>query len=157
MELTHKLHQCVKAYGNINLQSLIDNINDAKYINIYTDGATQYKNGQRISGIGVYFGDDDERNVSKLVNTYDNNECELLAVIEALTIVQNKNYYINIYTDSRLIVDGMTGICSKNKFNFKKLEQLVSLFIDVQFFYVKGHSGIEGNEKADALSRLQFI
>ncbi len=41
----------------------------------------------RKSGIGVYFGDNDERNISKLVETKNNNDAELLAVIEALSIV----------------------------------------------------------------------
>jgi len=149
------LQRCINVYGDdITLQDLMNKVKNANYIDIYTDGSTQYKNNQRKSGIGVYFGDDDERNVSKLVDTIDNNECELLACIEALSIVQNTYNYVNIFTDSRLVTDGMTGKCSKSKFDlFNRLEKLTLSFIDVKFIYVKGHSGIEGNEKADALSR----
>lgn len=151
------IQKCITVYGNVTLETLIEYIKNANYINIYTDGSTQYKNNQRQSGIGVYFGDDDERNVSKIVNTIDNNECELLACIEALSIVQYKYNYVTIFTDSRLVVDGMNGQCTKTKFDlFTRLEELTLSFIDVKFIYVKGHSGIEGNEKADTLSRSPF-
>lgn len=149
------LEKCAQIYGNdITISDLMDKYQNAEYIDIYTDGSTQYKDKQRISGIGVYFGDNDERNVSKLVNTIDNNECELMACIEALTIVHHTHKYVNIFTDSRLVVDGMNGKCSKSKIElFDKLECLLALFMDVKFIYVKGHSGVEGNEKADELSR----
>lgn len=143
-------------YGNITLQELMNKLEHAIYIDVYTDGASQYKNGNRQSGIGVYFGDQDIRNVSKLVDQHDN-DCELLACIEALFIVQHTNQFVRIYTDSRLVSDGMNGRCTKNKFLFVELTELVKQFIDVQFIFVKGHDGNEGNEKADALSRLQFL
>src|SRR3989344_3738454 len=96
------LQKCAQIYGsNISLQELMDIYQNANYIDIYTDGSTQYKDGRRISGIGVYFDDNDIRNVSKLVNTVDNNECELIACIEALLIVQNDHNYVNIFTDSK--------------------------------------------------------
>ena len=82
-------------------------LNEADYINIYTDGATQFNGTDRKSGIGVYFEDNDERNLSKLVDTKDNNECEIIACIEALKIVVNSFNFVNILTDSRLVVDHM--------------------------------------------------
>ena len=48
------IQKCMNTYGDITLQTLIDHLTNAEYINIYTDGFTQYKNNQRISGIGVY-------------------------------------------------------------------------------------------------------
>ena len=149
------IKQCINTYGNMTLEQLYDICENANYVNIYTDGATQYKNGKRQSGIGVYFGDNDIRNLSNLVDTIDNNECELLACIEALSIAHEP--FIRIYTDSRLVADGMNGKCKKIKFDlFNRLEQLTLNFIDVQFIFVKGHNNNNGNEKADALSRLKF-
>ncbi len=149
------LKKCLKVYGNITLEQLINHIENETYIDIYTDGATQY-NGVRRSGIGVYFGDNDERNVSKLVNAIDNNEAEILAAIEALSICLDKHYYVNIYTDSRLIVDVIHHHSKSKILLFVQLQALITSFIDVKFIYVKGHNNIDGNEKADALSRALF-
>ena len=143
------LQKYIDVYGDITLNELKDKI---YYIDIYTDGATQY-NGERKSGIGVYFGEHDVRNISKQVNTKDNNECEIIACIEALKVCQHP--FVNIYTDSRLIVDKMNGICRTDKCK-KYFDELLSIserFLDVQYIYVKGHANIDGNEKADALSR----
>lgn len=147
------IKKCQNVYGNINLEDLLNILNKAEYVEIYTDGATQY-NGTRKSGIGVYFGDNDERNLSKLVNTKDNNECEIMACIEALKIV--KGHFIHIYTDSRLISDRMNGLMKSDKclHLFEELDQFD--FLDVKYTYVKAHSGIKGNEEADRLSRLLF-
>jgi len=131
-------------------------LNEADYINIYTDGATQFNGTDRKSGIGVYFEDNDERNLSKLVDTKDNNECEIIACIEALKIVVNSFNFVNILTDSRLVVDHMNGICrsSKCKELFQELELISNNFLNVKFIWIKGHSDIEENIKADKLSRL---
>lgn len=153
------LQKCIKVYGNITIEQLINQLNTANYINIYTDGSTQYNviTKVRESGIGVYFADNDDRNISKLVDTKDNNEAEILAVIEALSMVKQTHHYVHLFTDSRLIVDAMQGISSKSKFPlFNQLDALVLGFIDVKFTYIKGHDGNEGNEKADLLSRQPF-
>jgi len=130
-------------------------LNNSVYIDIYTDGSTQFDGKNRKSGIGIYFCDNDERNLYKLVNTKDNDECEIIACIEALKIVINKNNFINILTDSRLVVDHMNGICrsSKCKELFDELKLISNNFINVKYTYVKGHSDIKGNIEADKLSR----
>lgn len=148
--------KCAKVYGDqTTLENLLSLLREADYINIYTDGATQFNGIDRKSGIGVYFGDEDKRNLSKLVNTKDNNECEIIACIEALKIVINSSNFVNILTDSRLVVDRMDGICRSNKCKelFDELELVVANFIDVKFIWVEGHSNIKGNIEADKLSR----
>jgi len=153
------IRKCIKTYGEqTTLQNLLIILNNSEYLNIYTDGATQFDGKNRKSGIGVYFGDNDERNLSKLVDTKDNNECEIIACIEALKIVVNKNNFVNILTDSRLVVDHMNGICrsSKCKELFNELKLIDNNFIDVKYMYVKGHSDIKGNIEADKLSRLKL-
>lgn len=108
--------KCMKVYGDqTTLENLLIMLNKANYINIYTDGATQFDGTNRKSGIGIYFGDNDERNISKLIETKDNNESEIIACIEALKIVVNLYNFVNILTDSRLIVDRMNGVCRTNK------------------------------------------
>jgi ribonuclease HI len=149
------IKKCMKVYGDqTTLEDLLIILNKADYINIYTDGATQFDGTNRKSGIGIYFGD--ERNLAKLIDTKDNNECEIIACIEALKIVINKFDFVNILTDSRLIVDRMNGICrsSKCKELFDELILLSDSFLDVKFIWIKGHSDIQGNIEADKLSRL---
>lgn len=150
------LRKFIKTYGDqTTLEDLLGILNNSEYLDIYTDGATQFDGKNRKSGVGIYFGDDDERNLSKLVNTKDNNECEIIACIEALKIVVNKNNFVNILTDSRLVVDHMSGICrsSKCKELFNELKLIDDNFIDAKYTYVKGHSDIKGNIEADKLSR----
>jgi len=150
------IRKYIKTYGEqTTLQNLLIILNNSEYLNIYTDGATQFDGKNRKSGIGVYFGDHDERNLSKLVNTKDNNECEIIACIEALKIVINKYNFVNILTDSRLIVDRMNGICRSDKCKelFNELKLIDDNFIDIKYTYVKGHSDIKGNIEADKLSR----
>ena len=77
-------------------------------IPIYTDGACS-KNGYAYAkaGIGVFFGDNDERNVSALVNSdykQTNNVAELLAFIRAIKIVANDGNKYIIYTDSEYVI-----------------------------------------------------
>lgn len=149
--------KCMKVYGDqTTLENLLIMLNKANYINIYTDGATQFDGTNRKSGIGIYFGDNDERNISKLIETKDNNESEIIACIEALKIVVNLYNFVNILTDSRLIVDRMNGVCRTNKCKelFDELQIINDNFIDVKYIYVKSHSDIKGNIKADELSRL---
>ena len=139
------IKKCIGVYGEqTTLQSLLIILNNSEYIDIYTDGATQFDGKNRESGIGVYFGNNDERNLSKLVDTKDNNEYEIIACIEALKIVINKYNFVNILTDSRLIVDRMNGICRSDKCKelFNELQVISDNFIDVKYTYVKGHSDI---------------
>lgn len=153
------IRRCVTVYGNnMSIEQLLLTLSTVEYLNIYTDGATQFNGVSRISGIGVYFNDNDERNLAKLVDTTDNNECEIMACIEALNIVKDSHQFIHILTDSRLIVDRMNRISRKNKCEklFIQLDILSSSFLDIKYTYVKGHIDIKGNLEADALSRSLF-
>ena len=151
----------INIYGNhISLKNIYDILNDkSNYIDIYADGSSHFDGNKRMSGIGVFFGDNDIKNISKIVQTAtNNNECEIIACIEALKVCQNKCYFVNMYTDSRLVVDGMNNNCSKTKYEelFKELNVLTESFIIINWIHVKGHSDIYGNIKADELSKNCF-
>ena len=87
-----------------------------KIIKIYTDGSS-LGNGQsycKYGGIGVYFGDNDNRNISQgiLRQGITNNQCELLAILYAIRKVKEteseiiiKHCHLEIYTDSKLAVN----------------------------------------------------
>jgi ribonuclease HI len=156
--MNNLLQKLINVYGES--ESLINVLNDINNncIDIYTDGSTVYDGKNRKSAIGVFFGDNDNRNLSKIIDEnsiYNNNECEIIACIEALNIVKTTHKCVNIYTDSRLVVDGMNNQCRKSKFT-ELLESLASLFISVTWSFVKGHNDTYGNEMADKLSKQLF-
>jgi ribonuclease HI len=138
-------------------------------LEIYTDGACR-SNGKDDSkaGYGVYFGDDDERNISKKLQgkIQTNNRAELMGVIEALKILNSTQKAI-IYTDSQYVQKGLDQwIHNWKKKNWKTstgkdvLNQDLWKILDTeknkkplaQIKYVTAHVGIKGNEEADKLA-----
>ena len=142
---------------------------------IYTDGST-LKNGKKnsVGGIGVYFGEDDERNVSEeYMNKATNQRTELYAVIKALQIVKdtNESRPVMIVSDSKYVVQGITDWINnwkkngwktakkqpvKNKELWIKLDKLSSKH-DIKWKWIKGHSGHPENERADELANEAII
>lgn len=133
-----------------------------KDIIIFTDGAVpnNQKKENRKGGIGVFFGENDERNISLNIkeSKITNQVCELLACIKAIEKVIStekigKNNII-INTDSMYIVNTINLWAKKwEKNNWKKsdnkliqndelVKQLyyLSLNLNVKFNHVKAHT-----------------
>lgn len=127
---------------------------------IFTDGAVpnNQKGGNRKGGVGVFFGDNDVRNISysikeTLTFKVTNNICELLACINGIeTCVPSNN--IIIMTDSMYIVNSMTVWGKKwekndwkkskhtkieNEDLIKKLYYLTNNF-NIKYKHVKAHT-----------------
>ena len=134
-------------------------------INIYTDGACSGNPGK--GGWGVVILDN---NKEILLNGGDqlttNNKMELTAAIKALEYFKIKKDLI-IYTDSKYVKDGIeswiinwkkngwktsTKKIVKNKELWMQLDNLLNKH-NVTWKWVKGHAGLEFNEKADELAR----
>ena len=94
-----------------------------------------------------------------------NNQMELTAAIEGLTILKEP-CSVELFTDSKYVMDGITRWIQnwkknnwrtaskkdvKNKELWQKLDELIS-YHQVQWHWVKGHSGDIGNETADILA-----
>ena len=90
---------------------------------------------------------------------------ELSAAIEGLAILKEP-CSVELFTDSKYVMDGITQWIQnwkknnwrtaakkdvKNKELWKKLDELIS-YHQVQWHWVKGHSGDMGNETADFLA-----
>jgi ribonuclease HI len=99
------------------MYNLYDNL--MKQIIIFTDGAVpnNQTKGNRKGGVGVFFGDNDSRNISlglkETTSTKVTNQvCELLACIMAIEKIITTQEIINkkiiIYTDSMYIVNTIT-------------------------------------------------
>jgi ribonuclease HI len=136
-----------------------------KTVDIYTDGACSGNPGPGGWGVLIQL-DDKNIELSGGDNETTNNRMELMAAIIALEEI-NKDYKINLYTDSNYVKDGITSWISNWKKNSwktanKKDVKNKDLWIrldsaikgkDISWIWVKGHAGNAGNEQADYLAR----
>jgi ribonuclease HI len=126
------------------------------------------------AGIGVWFGDNDIRNVCEPMTTgpATNHRAELAAVVRASEILREsgtKNTEIKILTDSSYVSMGSKTWLSKWESNgwvtaagnpvanqdlWMELRDELDSNGKVQIEKVEGHSGNVGNDKADALARM---
>jgi ribonuclease HI len=131
---------------------------------IYTDGACRGNPGPGGWGVVLAF-----QEQSKTLKGYDpettNNRMELIAVNEALRALK-RPCEIEVNTDSKYVMQGISEWMLNWKRNgwktaAKKPVKNVDLWQqlddevgrhDVDWRWVKGHSGVEGNELADQLA-----
>lgn len=132
---------------------------------IYTDGACKGNPGPGGYGIYAQFGD----TVTELSKGYKyttNNRMEVMAVIAALEEF-GPGIKVDIYTDSDYVIKSATkwikgwarnnwitysnGQPVKNRDLHIVLNELLKLN-KVKFHWVRGHSGVLGNERADKLA-----
>ena len=138
-------------------------------IKIYTDGACSGNPGK--GGWGAFIQDDDnEKSISGNELNTTNNRMELTAVIKALEIY-DKSENIEIFTDSKYVMQGITEWIKKWKINHWKTSQKkdvknkdlwilldhVSQKHKIKWNWVKGHAGDYGNEKADTLATKAIL
>jgi ribonuclease HI len=140
-------------------------IDDVKDIVIYTDGACSGNPGP--GGWGALLswkGHKKEIFGGELETT--NNRMELMAAIKALESLKRSGS-IALYTDSTYVRDGITKWIHawkrngwrtaakkpvKNEDLWMRLEEALGGH-DVEWYWVKGHAGHQGNERADKLAR----
>ncbi|MDA9027409.1 MAG: ribonuclease HI [SAR86 cluster bacterium] len=135
-----------------------------KQVIMYTDGACRGNPGPGGWGALITFeGSSKEMFGGKLDST--NNQMELSAAIEGLAALKEP-CNVDLFTDSKYVMDGITQWIHnwkknswrtaakkdvKNKELWRKLDELIN-FHQVQWHWVKGHSGDVGNEIADQLA-----
>ena len=134
---------------------------------IYTDGACSGNPGPGGWGALLIYGKSEKELYGGQADT-TNNRMELMATIKALEAVKaNYDATITLWTDSTYVLKGITEwIEGWKKRGWKKSDKKPVLNSDlwqdldslnarlnVNWKWVKGHAGIEGNERADALAR----
>lgn len=130
-------------------------------IHIYTDGSSRGNPGPGGWGSILMY-----NNICKEISGgfrhTTNNRMELLAVIEALKALKRKDIEINIYSDSKYVVNsivkGWLLNWQKDKFKNRLNADLwkeylaISEGFNIKMIWVKGHSENEFNNRCDILA-----
>ena len=134
---------------------------------IYTDGACSGNPGPGGWGVLMQYGDREKTLKGGETDT-TNNRMELMAAIKALEAIKpGFTGKTTLWTDSTYVLKGITKwIHGWKKRGWKKSDKkpvinadlwkiLDSLNAekDISWKWVKGHAGVEGNERADELAR----
>jgi len=135
-----------------------------KQVEIYTDGACRGNPGPGGWGAILMFGDQTKEIFGGEPET-TNNRMELMAAIQALASLK-RECELTLYTDSQYVRKGITEWIGnwkkrhwqtaakkpvKNADLWKRLDSEVARHT-INWVWVKGHAGNEGNEIADQLA-----
>ena len=133
-------------------------------VEIYTDGACKGNPGPGGWGATLQY-DSTVKEISGSEASTTNNRMELTAAIRALEALKSVAD-VHLHTDSMYMRDGITKWIHnwrdngwrtkerkpvKNLDLWQKLDELCQ-FHKVNWYWVKGHAGHEGNERADMLA-----
>jgi len=135
-----------------------------KKVTIYTDGACSGNPGPGGWGAVLIYGDNEKHLNGGEADT-TNNRMELMATIESLNSLKS-SCKVELFTDSKYVMDGITkwvhGWIKNNWKNSQKkpvknddLWKKLLLAIephDINWNWVKGHSGDKYNDMADELA-----
>ncbi len=134
-------------------------------VKVYTDGACSGNPGPGGWGVLLLYGDV-EKELSGGEPATTNNRMEMMAAIRALESL-TRDAAVELYTDSTYVRDGITKWLPqwkrrgwrtadkkpvKNIDLWQRLEEAIGGH-RVTWHWVRGHTGHDGNERADALAR----
>lgn len=138
-------------------------------VDIYTDGACSGNPGPGGWGVVVCY-QVMESDISGGEAMTTNNRMEMMAALKGLQALPRR-CQVNLYTDSMYVRDGITRWMTnwkkngwktadkkpvKNQDLWLELDKILSQH-DIVWHWVKGHSGHEMNDRADALARNAII
>ena len=135
-----------------------------RMVEVFTDGACKGNPGPGGWGVLMRW-NGHEKSLFGGEPLTTNNRMELRAVIEALAALKRRSR-VRLHTDSQYVHNGISSWIHdwkrrgwktadkqpvKNVDLWQQLEQLAQKH-DVQWIWVRGHSGHDGNERADRLA-----
>ncbi|BEV08174.1 MULTISPECIES: ribonuclease HI [unclassified Methylophilus] len=139
-------------------------MSNQQWIEMYADGACKGNPG--VGGWGVWLkAGSHEKSLYGGEALTTNNRMELTAVIQGLQALK-KPSHVRVYTDSSYVQKGMTEWLAgwklkqwrtadkkpvKNADLWQQLDVIAQPH-QIEWIWVKGHAGNEGNERADALA-----
>ncbi len=130
-------------------------------VRIFTDGSAKGNPGPGGYGIVMKF-KDQVKEFSQGYRLTTNNRMELLALIVALENMKTKDYPIEVYSDSKYVIDSITkgwvfgwktkGFKGKKNADLWMRYLLLHPYFKITFHWVKGHAGHPENERCDVLA-----
>jgi ribonuclease HI len=143
-----------------------DAVDKSGTVDIYTDGACKGNPG--VGGWGVLLSSGGKtRELFGGEPHTTNNRMELIAVIRALEALK-RHCRVRLHTDSKYVQQGISEWIHawkkrgwktadrkpvKNDDLWRRLDEL-AVQHDIEWLWVKGHSGHDGNERADELANM---
>jgi len=133
-------------------------------VQIYTDGACRGNPGPG-GWAALLIAGEQRKEVSGAETATTNNRMELTAAIEGLSALKRR-CRVQLYTDSKYVLQGITEWLPqwkargwrtaarepvKNQDLWERLDAAAAAQ-DIEWHWVKGHSGDDGNEYVDALA-----
>ena len=137
---------------------------EPQIVHVYTDGACKGNPGRGGWGAWLKYGERTRELFGGEEHT-TNNRMELTAVIRALEAL-NRQCVVKLHTDSKYVQHGITAWIHdwkrrgwktsdkkpvKNADLWRQLDELAQQH-EIEWIWVKGHAGHDGNERADALA-----
>ena len=134
-------------------------------IEIYADGACRGNPGPGGWGVLLISGEHEKELYGGERHT-TNNRMELTAAIRALEALKKKGTSARVYTDSQYVIKGIEEWVGgwkargwrtadkkpvKNQDLWERLDALAAQH-SLEWHWVRGHSGVEGNERVDQLA-----
>lgn len=137
---------------------------------VFTDGAASGNPGPGGWGAILVSPDGHVRELGGGERRTTNNRMELMAAIAALGVLREYQGEVRVYTDSKYLIQGITGwvwgwqkngwktASGSDVLNRELWEQLFDLAQGrkknggISWDYVPGHAGVEGNERADEIA-----
>lgn len=133
-----------------------------EHISLYTDGSSRGNPGPGGFGTVLICGKH-RKEISQGYRHTTNNRMELLAVIEGLEIIKNREIPVVVYSDSQYVVNAVEKgwLTTWIKTNFKgdkknpdlwKRYYNLSKEFTIKFVWVKGHANNPLNNRCDELA-----
>ena len=133
-----------------------------EHISLYTDGSSRGNPGPGGFGAVLICGKH-RKEISQGYRRTTNNRMELLAVIEGLEIIKNREIPVVVYSDSQYVVNAVEKgwLATWIKTNFKgdkknpdlwKRYYNLSKEFTIKFVWVKGHANNPLNNRCDELA-----
>jgi len=134
------------------MESIDESLYDSA-VCIYTDGASSGNPGPSGIGVVLQYGEH-HKEISRNIGIATNNIAELEAIRTGILELKNTDLPVRVFTDSSYAL-GVLALGWKAKKNTElvnSIKKTISKFKNLKFIKVKGHAGIEGNERADFLA-----